>query len=126
MKNQYLILLLLITVGGCNVFRPASKSSDNLSVTQTDNPVSKTSSQAFIQDISTESSSKTIESPITDGPAPRTMISTESKDYYEQLQFKYAILINTPYEDLTNQRLLIFMDKWYGTPYHYGGTTRDG
>ncbi len=54
------------------------------------------------------------------------MISPESNDYFEQLQFKYAILTNTPVEELTNQRLLIFMDQWYGAPYHYGGTTKDG
>ena len=60
------------------------------------------------------------------GTASKTMISTESNDYYEQLQFKYAILTNTPFEELTNQRLLIFMDKWYGAPYHYGGKTKDG
>ena len=45
--------------------------------------------------------------------------------HYNPLQFKYAILTNSPVEELTNQRLLIFMDQWYGAPYHYGGTSRE-
>lgn len=45
---------------------------------------------------------------------------------FPALQFKYAILENCSVEDLTNPKLLSFMDYWYGTPYRYGGTTRDG
>lgn len=45
---------------------------------------------------------------------------------YSALQFKYAILENASVEDLNNPKLLSFMDYWYGTPYHYGGTSRDG
>jgi cell wall-associated NlpC family hydrolase len=45
---------------------------------------------------------------------------------YPALQFKYAILENASVEDLNNPKLLIFMDYWYGTPYRYGGTGRDG
>ncbi|HVS97770.1 MAG TPA: C40 family peptidase [Puia sp.] len=42
------------------------------------------------------------------------------------LQFKYAILENCAVEDLSNPKLLSFMDYWYGAPYKYGGTSRDG
>jgi hypothetical protein len=130
MKNRFILLLLLINLTACGVFRPASRSSDNLSADGSDRSSAKTSQPVFIQDISTESTSgsmvKTTESPVS-GPVPsKTMISPESNDYFEQLQFKYAILTNTPVEELTNQRLLIFMDQWYGAPYHYGGTTKDG
>ncbi|HWK07290.1 MAG TPA: C40 family peptidase [Puia sp.] len=45
---------------------------------------------------------------------------------YPALQFKYAILENATVEEMDNQKLLSFMEYWYGTPYHYGGTTRDG
>jgi lipoprotein Spr len=45
---------------------------------------------------------------------------------YPALKFKYAILENCSVEALDNPKLLSFMDYWYGTPYHYGGTTRDG
>ncbi len=45
---------------------------------------------------------------------------------YPALQFKYAILENASVEELDNAKLLSFMDYWYGAPYHYGGTGRDG
>jgi len=45
---------------------------------------------------------------------------------YSNLQFKYAILENAPVEEMKNTRLLEFMDEWYGTEYHYGGTGKTG
>ena len=45
---------------------------------------------------------------------------------YTDLQFKYAILENAPVEEMKNIRLLEFMDEWYGTDYHYGGTGKAG
>jgi lipoprotein Spr len=51
---------------------------------------------------------------------------TNAIERYPALQFKYAILENCSVEDLDNPKLLSFMDYWYGTPYRYGGTTRNG
>jgi cell wall-associated NlpC family hydrolase len=127
MKNLFIFLLFTCALVGCKVFQPGAGGQDNLSPSASNSNAGK-SQPAFIQGITTESSARTriYETP-TVAPVPtKTMISTESSDYYEQLQFKYAILTNSPVEELTNQRLLIFMDKWYGAPYHYGGTTRDG
>jgi cell wall-associated NlpC family hydrolase len=134
MKNLFILLFLLTEVTGCSVFRPATQHTDNLSDGNSGSSGDQKTAPVFIDNISTGTSghsSKTV--PITSDDAPlreatpaKTLISPESKDYYEQLQFKYAILTNTPVEQLTNQRLLIFMDDWYGAPYHYGGTTRDG
>jgi cell wall-associated NlpC family hydrolase len=42
------------------------------------------------------------------------------------LQFKYSILLNVPVEQITNYRLLEFIEEWYGTRYLYGGSTRRG
>ncbi len=52
--------------------------------------------------------------------------SSTTIEKYSDLQFKFAILENSSVEDLNNQKLLDFMEYWYGTPYHYGGTTREG
>ncbi len=49
-----------------------------------------------------------------------------SIENYQDLQFKFAIRENASVEELGNLKLLSFMDYWYGTPYHYGGTSRDG
>ncbi|MBK7374345.1 MAG: C40 family peptidase [Chitinophagaceae bacterium] len=42
------------------------------------------------------------------------------------LQFKYAQLLNMDVEAVTNIELYSFMEKWWGTPYRYGGATKDG
>jgi lipoprotein Spr len=42
------------------------------------------------------------------------------------LQFKYAILLEQPVETVTNERLVAFMESWYGTPYRFGGEDRKG
>lgn len=42
------------------------------------------------------------------------------------LQFKYALILDREVETLTNLALYNFIDKWYGTRYRYGGTTKKG
>jgi len=136
MKNRFILLLLIIELSGCKVFRPASRSTDNLSVTANGQGAGSASKPVFLQDISTDpaarpaSKSNTIV-PVKAGfsgdPASgRRTNRPVGTDDYNQLRYKYSILTNTPVEDLSNLRLLIFMDQWYGVPYHYGGTNREG
>jgi cell wall-associated NlpC family hydrolase len=40
--------------------------------------------------------------------------------------FKYSVLVDEPVEQLTNTRLWEYIDEWYGTHYHFGGTTKQG
>jgi cell wall-associated NlpC family hydrolase len=42
------------------------------------------------------------------------------------LQVKYAVLLNTPAEEVKNTKMFEFIDNWYGTPYRLGGTTKKG
>jgi hypothetical protein len=44
----------------------------------------------------------------------------------DPLQFKYAILMEEEVETVTNDRLIIFLEDWYGTPYKYGGSGKTG
>jgi lipoprotein Spr len=130
MKKQFILLLLVINMSACDVFRPASRNTDNLS-----SPASgaggKSQSVEFIQGISTESSNSGGSVNIKENPATKNKTKNASlpavgNELYNPLQFKYAILTNSPVEELTNQRLLAFMDQWYGVPYHYGGTNMGG
>ena len=41
-------------------------------------------------------------------------------------QFKYAMLMNKEVEMLTNTSLYNFIDEWWGTRYHYGGSDKSG
>ena len=42
------------------------------------------------------------------------------------LQVKYAVRLNTPAEEVKNTKMFEFIDDWYGTPYHLGGSTKKG
>lgn len=42
------------------------------------------------------------------------------------IQFKFAQLMNTEVETLTNFKLYAFIDEWWATRYRYGGTTKNG
>jgi len=138
MKNRFILILLIINLTGCGVLRPATRNSDNLSASSNNQGSDAKSNPVFIQNISTEpgnnpqaKSGNVI--PVKNNgsgsgePVPvRPMPHPVGTDDYNQLKFKYSILTNTPVEDLSNLRLLIFMEQWYGVPYHFGGTNRAG
>jgi hypothetical protein len=42
------------------------------------------------------------------------------------LQFKYALMLDTSVEAISNLKLYNFIDGWMDTRYRYGGTSRDG
>ena len=42
------------------------------------------------------------------------------------LQFKYGMRMNSEVESITNFSLYNFIDKWWATRYHYGGTSLEG
>ncbi len=56
---------------------------------------------------------------------PGSAYSTDIEKSHD-LQFKYAILMEKPVESVTNERLISFLEDWYGTPYRYGGEGRNG
>lgn len=127
MKNQFILLLVLLNLAACEVFRPASGHSDNLSASST--TTGGSSKPRFIQNISTETTepaAKSAETPAYRESSAKSTIPNLGNEGYDPLQFKYAILTNAPVEELNNPRLLIFMDHWYGVPYHYGGHNEDG
>ena len=42
------------------------------------------------------------------------------------IQLKYALLLDTEVESISNLSLFTAIDEWYGTPYRLGGTTKSG
>lgn len=57
-------------------------------------------------------------------PEPETEIRNvppvTAEIFYSQ-QFKYAILLDRPVEEIQDHRFIAFMEYWYGTPYRMGG-----
>lgn len=66
---------------------------------------------------------KAEEAPIVTSPAMESISAIEK---LSGLQFKYAMMMNIDVESLKNISLLRFIDDWFGTRYHYGGTTKKG
>jgi cell wall-associated NlpC family hydrolase len=140
LKNLLTILSLACLATGCTSLRPsASRQTAPASTTQTTQ--SRGSSIEFINTITIKPDARTsktgtpVETPAdfkTTGSSQTDYSGTSSGstataiENYPALQFKYAILENARVEDVDNPKLLSFMEYWYGTPYHYGGSTRNG
>ena len=132
LKNFLFILSLACLATSCSSSRPTTRSTVPSTQPRTANN-SGTSVQ-FINNIainpdahqnSTGSSISTATSSNSNHTGHAGYASGEIENY-PALQFKYAILENATVEEMDNQKLLSFMEYWYGTPYHYGGTSRDG
>lgn len=134
MLRTYLPICIVIVcvLSSCSTFRPATSKPGAASSTTTTSTTASDGNVQFISNISIkpESREDNTHSSITmmDKNASGTKAASGSNaiENFPALQFKYAILENCSVEDLTNPKLLSFMDYWYGTPYRYGGTTRDG
>lgn len=59
----------------------------------------------------------------TPGPSIHTGREVELSD---PLQFKYSILLDLPVEELTDGKMIGFIEDWYGTRYKYGGNDKNG
>ncbi|HZX59805.1 MAG TPA: NlpC/P60 family protein [Mucilaginibacter sp.] len=103
----------------CSVFRPASSPPA---------PAKTEKSTEFIENISitpySPGNQPASASAVATNKAP--MARENSSSEISGLQFKYGILMDVPVETLTNIKLFSFIDEWYGTPYRFGGNTKDG
>jgi lipoprotein Spr len=54
------------------------------------------------------------------------MVFSTNIEKCNALQFKYSILMGEPVESVTNERLITFLESWYGIPYKFGGNDRAG
>lgn len=119
-------------LSSCSTFKPAvSKPAVSSSTTTT----SSNGNVQFISNISIkpdgqqDASHSSITTVNTNATSAKSVHAADGSAVIENLpalQFKYAILENCSVEDLTNAKLLSFMEYWYGTPYRYGGTSRGG
>jgi len=132
LKNLIYIILLACLAASCSSLKPTA--SGKAAAANGSNTTTQSSSNNSIQFINNIAIKPDAHQDKTGSSISTAAVSTgHSADYtsgaienYPALQFKYAILENASVEELDNPKLLSFMDYWYGTPYHYGGTSRDG
>ncbi len=51
---------------------------------------------------------------------------SEGMDGFSPLQFKYAMRMDVPVENVDHLPLYNFIEEWWGTPYRLGGNSRNG
>lgn len=122
LRNLFIFSGILLLATACRSTRPLASPKPQAAP-------EKNGSVEFIDNISINPGSgatqaaQTVVNAKTGGNAS---FSNSSIETYSTLQFKYAILMNAPVEEMNNEKLLRFMEEWYGTHYHYGGTTKEG
>jgi len=131
LKNLLYIAIIACLATSCSVFKPAATQPASSAATE-NNPngvqfLTNISVKPDTRQDNTRSSLTAINTSAKSTPAyVETSAAGKAIENYPALKFKYAILENCSVEELDNPKLLSFMEYWYGTPYHYGGNTRDG
>lgn len=59
-------------------------------------------------------------------PEPDPIDSWITPEMLYDLQFKYAILLDAPVEEMLDHKLIETLESWYGTRYRLGGVDRKG
>jgi cell wall-associated NlpC family hydrolase len=135
LKNCLFIASVICLLTSCSTLKPAASqppASATTTRSKSDGNVQFISNISIKPDGRQDNTRSSISSVNTTANNTTTKGSATYSDHataienYPALQFKYAILENCSVEDLDNPKLLSFMDYWYGTPYLYGGTSRDG
>jgi lipoprotein Spr len=52
--------------------------------------------------------------------------ATNNSSDNKSIEEKYSHLLRVNAENISNRKLYLFIDEWYGTPYQYGGKTKNG
>ena len=126
MKNFFYAIIALVLLSSCTATRKSYPGS-----TSAPPPKQLPRDPQFLENIaikpSTEEKTVSNTSPITETTrnVPGMVYSTDIEKC-NALQFKYAIIMEQPVETVTNERLISFLERWYGTPYKFGGGDRVG
>lgn len=121
MYIRFVLAIVTIALVGCG----SSKSTQTNSANAANQSRNATNAKPrYLEDISTQNSSS---------DHIRPSLANESKNIPAlsiemsfPAQFKYAILLDVPVEELNNRKVLNFLDEWWGTKYKYGGDGKDG
>ncbi len=118
------IIILFLGLSSCTALKPVIGGNADNSVPQRDNQ------PTFIEHISTQpytpEPNVTVYSSANNIVSNTFSIEGSTAGIYMPMQFKYAILMNVPVEALSNVKLFSYIDEWYGTPYRFGGSSKEG
>lgn len=133
--RNYIFIIAIFTFTSCKSFKKLA-SRDNSSIGQKPTHKIVNKQLIFIDDIDVAPGKKVTTSHSTKSKKkqkeseqeviqidPDVALQLSKVESMDNLQFKYAIILDATVERLTNVDLLNFMDKWWGTKYCLGGST---
>ncbi len=75
----------------------------------------------------TKNATDAIESPKhTKRTKPQKKQPQKQQRLSKQQRKKYAALLHTSVDNITNHKLYLFIEKWWGVKYRYGGNSKEG
>ena len=131
LKQATLYSMMIVLLASCASLKTAFTGNKGTASTSNSTAVKKESKFLDPIDIPVESSKsvkeKESQKPVVKKETVRNSSHRESNaEDLSVLQVKYAVLLNTPAEEVKNAKMFEFIDDWYGTPYRLGGTTKKG
>jgi hypothetical protein len=124
MRYLFVLMGMVIIASSCSTMK-SSSSTAPVSPQQVEK---KSSSPEFIQTISIKGKQSIDAPPLVKsaGSVNTGQVDKSSIELASPVLLKYAILMNAPVEELNNDKLINFIDEWYGTKYRLGGEDKNG
>lgn len=119
MYNRIVLAIVSIVLVSCG----STKSAQTHSATQHQKSTQTAAKPRYLEDISTQGNNDHLRPSLANESKNIPPLSIEMSF---PAQFKYAILLDVPVEELNNRKVLNFLEEWWGTKYKYGGDSKDG
>ena len=133
LKQATLYSIMIVLLASCASLKTAFTGNQGTASTNNSTSVKKETKFLDQIDVPVESSKGVKEKEQEKNVAKKETSTTRNSTHRESnaenlssLQIKYAVLLNTPAEEINNPKMFEFIDDWYGTPYRLGGNTKKG
>ena len=131
MKHLFFVSVALGIFSGTSI---SGKAQTSVNIMRLGDDVTVTNSPQSLEAIEiSPAAGSAVKTVVVSSSAPTTIIrklgNTDFGSGIEtcsSLQFKYAQMMNVDVESLTNSTLYNFIEEWWATHYHYGGSTKQG
>ncbi|HET9747345.1 MAG TPA: C40 family peptidase [Chitinophagaceae bacterium] len=133
LKQVFIYSLLIVLLASCSSLKTAFTGTRQSPATSNKNTVKKETKFLNQIDVPLESNrarrgDEDVTAAVKKQTEPQKEKTYRNNDAeaLSAIQIKYAVLLNTPAEEVKNLKMFEFIDDWYGTPYRLGGTTKKG
>ena len=110
---------LIVLIAACS----SAKKANTTAVPEKTNSRTGNKNPKFIEDITINPHNASKKTPKV---SPPSVVNSSPEKSTGALKFKFAILLDVPVEEIEDEKLFSFIDSWYGTPYRYGGFSKEG